>query len=97
MITTEILEAADRTMREIGKELGREATMRDVHAALCERAGLDFDACDNFVRAMVMGVHKHFPIDNQLKDLLATAVRHAHVVGIEAARNDEKGVVDHVR
>lgn len=86
MITAEDLESADQRVREIGRALGTESTMRELHAAVCDEAQVDFDACDNYVRALVIMLNRHMNMSNDRKDQVAIVIRHALATGAIADR-----------
>jgi hypothetical protein len=89
VVTAEDLEGADAAYREIGKALGRESTMRELHAAVCTAADVDFDAGANYIHRLIDLLTQRLPMSNDAKDMVAVVVRHAMCVGVTAGRKDE--------
>lgn len=89
MITAEDLELADTHVKRLGRSLGPDTPMGEVHATLCVDTGLDTEAAANYVKALTLSLDRFFPMDNNGKTMVSTMIFHALYVGVATARIDE--------
>ncbi len=86
MILAEDLEKVEKR----AKFKGSLATSpQELHKALCREAEVDSVACENFINHHVKNMSNLTPLSNDMKSLIAVAMRHTFITGIVAGRRDQ--------
>jgi hypothetical protein len=88
VITAEDINQAHEAAQAEGKRLGQQASMREVHYALCTYAGIDPDPLGNYINQLTLRLGEWSVLSHDQMDMISTIMRHVFVVGVGAKKTE---------